>query len=148
SRIIITTRDEHLLIAHNVETNYKVKELSHDHALELFSWFAFKKPCPASDYEGLSSQILNYAKGLPLALTVLGAYLCGRGKAEWISALGKVKKIPNKQIHAILKISFDGLEEHEKAIFLDIACFFKGEDKEYVKMILDACDLHWDNGFG
>ncbi|KAL4317326.1 hypothetical protein AHAS_Ahas15G0373900 [Arachis hypogaea] len=148
SRIVITTRDEHLLISHNVETNYKVKELSHEHALELFSWFAFKKPCPPSNYEGLSSQILNYAKGLPLALTVLGAYLCGRGRAEWISALAKLKKTPNKQIYAVLKISFDGLEEDEKAIFLDIACFFKGEDKDYVKMILDACDLHSDNGFG
>ncbi|XP_057760765.1 disease resistance protein RUN1-like [Arachis stenosperma] len=148
SRIIITTRDEHLLVAHNVETIYKVNELNHGHALELFSWFAFKNPCPPTNYEKLSSHILNYAKGLPLALTVLGSHFCGRGKAEWISALAKLKKAPNKQIFEILKISFDGLEENEKAIFLDIACFFKGEDRQYVKMILDGCDLHSDNGFG
>ena len=148
SRIIITTRDEHLLIAHNVQATYKVKELSHGHALELFSWFAFKKPCPPTNHEELSCHILNYAKGLPLALTVLGSYLCGRGKAEWISTFAKLKKIPNKQIYEILKISFDGLEENEKAIFLDIACFFKGEDKQHVKMILDGCDLHSDSGIG
>lgn len=146
SRIIITTRDEHLLIAHNVETAYKVKELSHGDALELFSWFAFKKPFPPTNFEELSSHILNYAKGLPLALTVLGSYLCGRDKALWISALAKLKKVPNEQIYEILKISFDGLEENEKAIFLDIACFFKGEDKQYVTMILDGCDMHSDVG--
>lgn len=146
SRILITTRDEHLLTAQNVEGAYKVKELSHGDALELFSWFTFKKPCPPTNFEEVSLHILNYAKGLPLALTVLGSYLCGRDKAEWISTLAKLKKIPNKQIYDVLKISFDGLEETEKAIFLDIACFFKGEDKEYVKMILDGCDMHSDSG--
>ncbi|RDY01144.1 TMV resistance protein N, partial [Mucuna pruriens] len=148
SRIIITTRDEHLLIAHNVKAAYKVKELSHGHALELFSWYAFKKPCPPTNYEELSFHILNYAKGLPLALTVLGSHLCGRDKAEWISAIAKLENVPNKHIFEVLKISFDGLEENEKAIFLDIACFFKGEDKQYVKMILDSCDLHSDIGIG
>jgi len=146
SRIIITTRDEHLLIVHNVEAAYKVKELSHGHALELFSWFAFKKPFPPTNYEELSLHIINHAKGLPLALTVLGSHLCGRARAEWVSALAKLGKVPNKQIYEVLKISFDGLEENEKAIFLDIACFFKGEDKEYVKMILDGCDFHSDIG--
>jgi len=148
SRIIITTRDEHLLIAHNVEAAYKVKELGHGHARELFSWFAFKKPFPPTNYKELSLRILNHAKGLPLALTVLGSHLCGRDKGKWVSALAKLEKVPNKEIYEVLKISFDGLEENEKAIFLDIACFFKGEDKEYVKMILDGCDLHSDIGIG
>ncbi|KAK4283300.1 hypothetical protein QN277_000265 [Acacia crassicarpa] len=148
SRVVITTRDEHLLIAHNIEAVYKVKELSYDHALELFSWYAFKKPCPPTNYENLSSHILNYSKGLPLALTVLGSYLFGRSITEWKSAIHKLKNTPSKQISKVLKISFDGLEENEKAMFLDIACFFKGEDKEYVKKILEACDLHPDIGIG
>ncbi|KAI9087824.1 hypothetical protein K1719_030154 [Acacia pycnantha] len=147
-RVVITTRDEHLLIAHNIEAVYKVKELSYDHALELFSWYAFKKPCPPTNYENLSSHILNYSKGLPLALTVLGSYLFGRSIAEWKSAIHKLKNTPSKQISKVLKISFDGLEDNEKAMFLDIACFFKGEDKEYVKEILEACDLHPDIGIG
>lgn len=148
SRIIITTRDEHLLIAHNVEIAYKVKELGHDHAFELFSWYAFKRPFPPQSYEKHSSQILNYAKGLPLALTVLGSHLCGRRIEEWRSALEKLKNTPSKQICEVLKISFDGLEENEKVIFLDIACFFKGDDKGYVKKILESCDLHPDLGIG
>jgi len=56
--------------------------------------------------------------------------------------LAKQEKVPNKHIFQVLKIRFDELEENEKVIFLDIACFLKGEDKEYAKMILDGCDLH------
>ena len=37
-----------------------------------------------------------------------------------------------------LWISFDGLEETEKKIFLDIACFFKREDKDHVTNILQT----------
>jgi hypothetical protein len=53
--------------------------------------------------------------------------------------LEKYKRIPNNNIHQKLKISYDGLEESEKNIFLDIACFFKGESVEYVTTILDSC---------
>ena len=47
-----------------------------------------------------------------------------------------------KKIQEILKISFLGLSKNEKDIFLDIACFFKGRNKDYVVKILDACDLY------
>ena len=42
----------------------------------------------------------------------------------------------------ILKVSYDGLEKIEKDIFLDIACFFKGRNKDNVVNILDACNLY------
>ncbi|XP_059628661.1 TMV resistance protein N-like isoform X2 [Cornus florida] len=58
---------------------------------------------------------------------------------EWKSTLIKLHKIPNKEILRVLKISFDGLDEMEKEIFLDIACFFKGKHKCYVTRILDSC---------
>ena len=39
----------------------------------------------------------------------------------------------------MFKISFDGLEEREKSIFLDIACFFKGVGfKSRVTYILET----------
>ena len=38
----------------------------------------------------------------------------------------------------MLKISFDGLREREKSIFLDIACFFKGMEEDYVVNILQT----------
>jgi hypothetical protein len=43
SRIIITTRDKHLLTAHGVDSTYQVNELDHNEALQLFSWHAFNK---------------------------------------------------------------------------------------------------------
>lgn len=146
SRIIITTRDEHLLVAHGVERLYKVKELCPDDALMLFSWNAFRNPHPSEDHLEVSLRAVRYAQGLPLALVVLGSFLYGRSIREWESELDRLKRIPNKQIYEVLKISFDGLEYHEKTIFLDIACFFKGQEKDYVIKILDACDVNPDIG--
>ncbi|XP_054776961.1 disease resistance protein Roq1-like isoform X4 [Prosopis cineraria] len=81
------------------------------------------------------------AGGLPLALHVLGTFLRGRSMPEWKDALDKLKKIPDDNILQILKISYDGLNDEEKTIFLDIACFFREQRKEEVIQILKNCDL-------
>nr|DAD46077.1 TPA_asm: hypothetical protein HUJ06_004307 [Nelumbo nucifera] len=147
SRIIITTRDEHLLNVLQVDEKYKVKELSHDESIELFCWHAFRKDHPLEDYVELSSCIAGYAGGLPLAIEVLGSFLFDkRSIPVWRSALEKLKRIPRNQIQKKLKISFDGLDDQEKDIFLDIACFFVGMDKDYVTKILDGCDFSSENG--
>ncbi|XP_056174747.1 TMV resistance protein N-like isoform X2 [Syzygium oleosum] len=145
SRIILTTRDEEVLVAHSAEI-YKVGELNYDDALQLFSWNAFQEPSPARDYQLISFGFTHYAKGLPLALIVLGSFLSGKSIQEWNCTLERLRTIPNGQIDEILKISFDGLETHEQSIFLDIACFFKGEDKDYVTKLLDRCNFYPDRG--
>ncbi|KAL3499761.1 hypothetical protein ACH5RR_038854 [Cinchona calisaya] len=142
SRVIITTKDKHLLVAHKFDKMYKVEMLKEDEAIQLFSWNAFKKNSPAKDYEELSTQIVHYAGCLPLALEVLGRYLYGRDVSEWRSAVEKLETIPDKEIIEKLKLSFNGLEEHEKKIFLDIACFFKGKKKDYITRVLDSFDFH------
>ena len=38
----------------------------------------------------------------------------------------------------MLRISFDGLSRVEGEIFLDITCFFKGKDRDFVSKILDG----------
>ncbi|XP_065876426.1 disease resistance protein RUN1-like isoform X2 [Euphorbia lathyris] len=142
SRIIITTRDEHLLVFHDVKRVHKIKELCPRDALVLFSWNAFKSQQPPDDYLKLSQIVVNYAKGLPIALVVLGSFLCGRKVPEWESEIAKLERNPKREIYEVLKISYDGLDNNEKAIFLDIACFFNGMEKDVVIKILDACDFN------
>jgi hypothetical protein len=87
----------------------------------------------------LTKKVLDYAKGLPLALKVLGSLLYGRTKEAWESELQKLKKLPNLKIFRLLKLSYDGLEDDQKDIFLDIACFYRGEPEKVVKQKLDWC---------
>jgi hypothetical protein len=141
SRIIVTTRDEHLLNQLGVDEKYKVEALNHWESLRLFSWHAFKMTKPEGDYLKLSIEAVDYAGGLPLALVVLGSFLKGRSITEWKSKLEKLRRTPFEKIQKILRISFDSLDSTTKDIFLDIACFFIGMDKEYAIKILDGCNF-------
>ncbi|XP_060672691.1 disease resistance protein RPV1-like [Ziziphus jujuba] len=99
---------------------------------------AFKENKPIQDYYELSERIVRYTDGLPLALVVLGSYLCKRSKPAWESAVDNLESKPNKQVYETLKISFDALEDNVKTIFLDIACFLVGDDKDHVIKVLGS----------
>ncbi|PRQ21566.1 putative P-loop containing nucleoside triphosphate hydrolase, leucine-rich repeat domain, L [Rosa chinensis] len=143
SRIIITSRDEHLLSAVEGDKVYKVNPLTDAEALQLFSMKAFKKDqLVGEEILKLSKEFLKYANGLPLAIKVLGSSVKGRSVDLWLSALDRLKENPEKKIINVLKVSFDGLEPREKKIFLDIACFFKGESIDRVRRILQGSDAH------
>lgn len=107
--------------------------------MKLLSSFANvllkKYPPTSSDYMELSKEMVYYANGNPLALKVLGSFFHCRRKEEWQSALIELKKVLNKEIHSVLKISYDGLNDNQKEIFFDISCFFKGKDKVRVQRI-------------
>ncbi|XP_054819838.1 TMV resistance protein N-like isoform X2 [Prosopis cineraria] len=149
SRILITTRDMHLLSSYDVSTQYNIKFLSDDQSLQLFRQNAFKgKNQPNEGYLKLSKNVIKYAGGLPLALKVLGSFLCGRTIEEWKDALAKFKKVPPKDMLKILEVSFDGLDDKEKTIFLDVACFFNGMAKDYVIQILETFDEDLHPKFG
>ena len=139
SWIIITTRDEHLLVQHGVHNISKPSTLDKDDALKLFCLKAFKHARPIEDYMQLSKDVVKYADGLPLALVTLGSFLIRRTINEWRSALKRLKDKPEGKIFDTLKVSYDGLEENCKKVFLDIACFFRGKLKDRVIEILDNC---------
>ena len=124
SRVMITTRDRHLLKKHKVTEIYEAEALNHYEALKLFSLKAFKMDHPIEDYGKLSQAFVDYCKGLPLALEVLGSSLYDRSIDEWKSKLGRLTKSCDGKILSVLRISFEELEQSEKEIFLDIACFF------------------------
>ncbi|KAK4573028.1 hypothetical protein RGQ29_031125 [Quercus rubra] len=148
SRIIVTSRDSHLLRRCDMNFIYTVKQLNNDDALKLFSWRAFKKPDPKENYMDLSQDFVSYANGLPLALKVLGSLLFDKEIDEWNSALNKLKVEPDKKILEILKISYDGLTNTQKELFLDIACFFKGENKDCIRDILKSFGYYPEYNIG
>ncbi|XP_039165438.1 TMV resistance protein N [Eucalyptus grandis] len=143
SRIIITTRDNHLLTLHGIDKYhiYEVKTLKDWEALELFREHAFLRSKDIVIRRDLVDSALHYANGLPLALEVLGSFLCGRREQVWESALNKLAKSPDKAINDVLKLSYDGLEDYAKEIFIDIARFFKGRSIEYIMKVLNSCDF-------
>ncbi|KAL2967713.1 hypothetical protein AAZX31_16G190200 [Glycine max] len=138
SRVIITTRDKHLLKYHEVERTYEVKVLNHNAALQLLTWNAFKREKIDPIYDDVLNRVVTYASGLPLALEVIGSDLFGKTVAEWESAVEHYKRIPSDEILKILKVSFDALGEEQKNVFLDIACCFKGYKWTEVDDILRA----------
>ncbi|KAK1427544.1 hypothetical protein QVD17_16231 [Tagetes erecta] len=150
SRIIITTRDEHVLRTHKVDFVCPATLLSHEEAIMLFNKHAYNKDNNVNDYVTLSSHVVSYAAGLPLALKVLGSFLYDKTEKEWLSSLSRLKEIPEMEIIEKLKISYDGLKSVEKELFLDIACFFRGHStkKTYngvndkAMEIFEACGYH------
>nr|ABF81430.1 TIR-NBS-LRR-TIR type disease resistance protein [Populus trichocarpa] len=142
SRIIITSRDKQVLTRNGVARIYEAEKLNDDDALMLFSQKAFENDQPAEDFLDLSKQVVGYANGLPLALEVIGSFLHGRSIPEWRGAINRMNEIPDHEIIKVLLVSFDGLHELEKKIFLDIACFLKGFKIDRITRILDGRGFH------
>ncbi|XP_057997858.1 disease resistance protein RPV1 [Hevea brasiliensis] len=125
---------------------YEVNKMGDNDSLQLLSLHAFGKNHPTEAYMACAKKMVHYCGGIPLALEVLGSSLSGQSVDVWNSRLEKLKVIANDDIHGKLKISYDSLGDFEKFIFLDIACFFTGYDKDYVISILEECGFFPVNG--
>ncbi|XP_022639941.1 TMV resistance protein N-like [Vigna radiata var. radiata] len=140
SRIIMTSRDRQVLKNAGADDIYELKELIFHDSLKLFNLHAFKQNSSEEiTYMDLSVKMLRYAKGVPLALQILGSLLYGRQREAWESQLQNLEKCQDHDIFNILKLSYDGLREEEKNIFLDIACFYKGHNEIVVGETLSDC---------
>ena len=146
SRVIITTRDKHLLRILEVDEICEAEGLSDDEALHLLSLKAFNKDYPPKDYLVVSKDVVQYTKGIPLAIEILGSFLFSRSINQWKSTLIRIKEFPEHAILQVLKISYDGLHETEKKIFLYIAFFFNHEEKNSLVEKLDYFGLYPDIG--
>ncbi|OMP10871.1 hypothetical protein COLO4_04202 [Corchorus olitorius] len=117
-----------------------VKELAGFEALELFSWHAFERNHPPHNFLMLSYWMVNYAKGLPLALKVLGSALQKQPRVYWEGVKKKLlNQVSYTNVVNVLKSSFDGLDSEQKSIFLGIACFLNGDD--HIEEILASSHL-------
>ncbi|KAJ0954899.1 putative TIR domain, P-loop containing nucleoside triphosphate hydrolase [Helianthus annuus] len=146
SRIIVTTRDEQVLIEHGVTCIHDVTLLSNEEAIRLFRMHAFREDSPTEGYEMQSFEVVRYADGLPLTIKVLGSFLYRKTKLEWIEALRTLKTIPLHETLKKLELSYESLEDDHKQIFLDVACFLKDWEEDDVIRMLKSCGFHATSG--
>ncbi|KAM0025453.1 putative TIR domain, P-loop containing nucleoside triphosphate hydrolase [Helianthus debilis subsp. tardiflorus] len=144
SKVIITTRHKWLLTSFDVNPKvHPVKELDPYDAYKLFSLYAFHRDHPIERYIVQSNLVVRHCGGHPLALKVLGSSLNGKTIDVWEDAIRKLEVVPNPEIQKLLKLSYDTLEDtNDKDLFLHIACFFVGENKEFIVKLLAECELY------
>ncbi|XP_076900244.1 disease resistance protein Roq1-like [Bidens hawaiensis] len=146
SRIIITTTDKHLLNAHKVDATYNVSLLNKDEAIRLFYKYARWKSSSEEEHGKVfthSNEVISYAGGLPLALKVLGLFLCDKlNTCKLLSTWSRLNDMPDCDFVKNLKVSYDRLRPQDQELFLDIACFFRHWPKDDAMMILDACGFY------
>lgn len=64
----------------------------------------------------------------------------------WEAQFHKIRKALPTDIHSRLRISYDSLDEEEKQIFLHVACFFIGEDRDTAIRIWEGSG--WEGWLG
>ncbi|XP_031499383.1 disease resistance protein RPV1-like isoform X2 [Nymphaea colorata] len=144
SRIIITTRYEEVLVMSGVHEDqiYKPKVLDSAQSLQLFCYYAFVSDQPPQEFAELSGKVVEVTGGLPLELEVFGALFYDiKSKEEWEEMLKKLQEVRHEENVHKLRMSYERLDENEKCIFLDIACFFIGRGKEYAMHMWEDCGL-------
>ena len=72
----------------------------------------------------------------------MGSFLYNRSLDEWKSELDRLKEFPKGEILNVLQISFEGLKETEKEIFLHITFLLNYINQETIIAILDHLELY------
>ncbi|CAK9257907.1 unnamed protein product [Sphagnum jensenii] len=138
SKIIVTCRNWQILENHvNEAGKVDVNLLEERQAKRLFMFHAYgveKKMKP--NFNVIIDEIVKACGGLPLNIEVMGRFLNTKHCLQiWKEALWRLSAAEalgggreNEVLWNKLKISYDDLEEEEKNMFLDIACFFNGHE--------------------
>ena len=142
SRLIASSRDWKSLERHvPILGRVNMQLLDASQSTELFSMQAFTTNEPCLPYlEHVSKKIVSACDGLPLSLKVMGTILHGEKRLRvWERTMYRLLRAKHEitadeNIWRTLRISFDGLYDREKDMFLDIACFF--------------CEDLWRDGIG
>ncbi|KAJ0540944.1 putative TIR domain, P-loop containing nucleoside triphosphate hydrolase [Helianthus annuus] len=151
SKIIITTR-----LLHTDAWRcwvHELKLLNDLESLELLCWHAFGSKFPMEGFEEPAKQLAQFCGGNPLALKVLGSSLYVNDEdpllrnsmiAIWrdkMNSLTSLKGDINYNIQCVLRKSFDSLPlSSQRELFLHIACFFIGESRKIVEVLLHDFD--------
>eukprot|EP00253_Pinus_taeda_P011904 PITA_11904 len=143
SLILVTSRDKSVLQMWELIEDpfiYTLEGLSLQHSVELFCWHAFRLPAPPdAAFEQLVNEFVDACGNLPLSLSLIGALLHGeKDPVLWKAKLSEISKIHPMEVQMTPLISYQSLHAEEKMLFLDVACFFVGEDKDTAMMIWEG----------
>ncbi|KAG7546905.1 Toll/interleukin-1 receptor homology (TIR) domain [Arabidopsis suecica] len=131
-RIILTSRRKQVLVQCKVKESYEIQKLCETESFRLCKQFL-------NGESVVISELISCSSGIPLALQVLGSSVSKQPINNMKEHLQRLRRNPPTQIQKAFRRSFDGIDENEKNIFLDLACFFRGESKDHVVQLLDAC---------
>ena len=140
SRVIITSRERDILnyimadVPEHQRVLYHVQELSFSDSLELFINHAFQKKNLGDvdiTFHDDVKKITKACGGIPLALKVIGRSLASKKDQPrcWTEANLALRK--HGDVISRLQISYDNLmNDDDKRMFVDIACFMLGHSKD------------------
>ena len=130
TKMIITTRGWALIKNRvDVDGRIDVEKLDENAAKELFDFYVSMDGAQLSPLLfDLRDKIIEKCNGLPLSLKVMGAFLRGKERIRsWERAFQRMNRgrhlDGDEGLWSTLRISFNGLENDEKNMFLDLACF-------------------------
>ncbi|XP_076887879.1 putative disease resistance protein At5g66900 [Bidens hawaiensis] len=137
-KVLVTSR----FMFPRFNSTYELGLLNDEDARTLLCHYAFPSDgIPINVTDDLVNKIVKFCKGLPLALAVVGASLCGQPMLKWKTTLNKWLESQsilqsNSNILHSLKSSVDALDELPivKECFLDLGSF--PEDERISAMLL------------
>ncbi|XP_013597423.1 PREDICTED: probable WRKY transcription factor 19 isoform X2 [Brassica oleracea var. oleracea] len=131
-RIILTSRSKQVLVQCKVKEPYEIQKLSDFESFRLCKQYL-------KEESAIMSELMSCSSGIPLALKSFVSSVSKQHMNDMKKHLQSLRINPPTKIQEAFRRSFDGLDENGKNIFLDLACFFRGENKEHVVQLLDAC---------
>jgi GTPase SAR1 family protein len=141
SNVIMTCRNWGILEDHlDPNGKFEMQYLNKKQATELFLSHAFQNTKQVEKgFEKIVEEIVEACAGLPLSLEVMGGFLHKKKNWDmqtrlkiWRGALKKLQTGDNLDggiediLWKSLEISYKDLDQPEKDMFLDIACYFGG----------------------
>ncbi|KAK4841127.1 hypothetical protein QYF36_026454 [Acer negundo] len=149
-KILVTSR----FVFPQFGSGHQLKPLNDEAAMILFRSSVTPQDGKLSFfYEDLAKKILRFCKGSPLALTVVGKFLCGEPAAVWQSKVkeweqGESIFISGTELLVCLQSSLNALDDDVKECYLDLGSFPQDQWIPLTALIDLWMELHeWvDNG--
>ncbi|KAL2461206.1 putative disease resistance RPP13-like protein 1 [Abeliophyllum distichum] len=139
SRIILTTRHDHVALNVGSVQAYHMKLLTDGDCLSLLAHHAKRSINADPDLREIGKGLVRKCKGLPLAAKALGGLLRSKGsKKEWEDVLkSKIWDLPEENnILNVLRLSYRHLPSHLKHLFAYCSIFPKDYEFEKNELVL------------